>query len=72
VIDQNADGLLQTADRYTTSKAGGFPPSPVGISVQIDGQYYEGVSSGPKVINPPGPTIGRRTKVFWNIDNEAH
>jgi hypothetical protein len=40
--------------------------------VQIDGKYYEGVSSGPKIIHPPGPEVGRRTRVFWNINNEAN
>lgn len=70
IFDRNADALLQTSDRYGVTYTG-FPPSPVGVSVEIDGKYYQGVCTGAQCFSPPGPAIGRRSKVFWNFDNEA-
>jgi type IV pilus assembly protein PilY1 len=70
VIDQQPDGLLGPTDRYSVNPGGGLPPSPIAISTVIDGKPYEGIGSGSTIITPPGLTVGRRTRVFWNIQNE--
>ena len=72
LLDQNADGLLGSADRHADNLAGGLPPSPTAISVEIDGGFHEVVCSGPQCVTPPGVTIGRRTRVYWNIKNEVN
>lgn len=63
-------GGVATA-RASVRPGGGFPPTPVPVSVQIDGKTYEGAITGTQVINPPLSVIGQRYRVFWNlsIDN---
>ncbi|MEX1080641.1 MAG: PilC/PilY family type IV pilus protein [Halofilum sp. (in: g-proteobacteria)] len=52
--------------RSSKAVGGGFPPSPVPVIVEIDGQKYEAVISGTEAHSPPGTTMGRRNPVYWN------
>jgi type IV pilus assembly protein PilY1 len=72
LIDQQPDNLMGLNDRYSVNRGGGLPPSPIAISTVIDGKPYEGIGSGATIITPPGIPTGRRTRVFWNIRNEAN
>ncbi|MBC3870494.1 pilus assembly protein [Undibacterium oligocarboniphilum] len=69
-FDVNQSHTLTITDRYSVRAGGGYPPTPVPISVQINGKTYQGVISGTKVITPPAPTLGRRYRTYWqrNID----
>jgi type IV pilus assembly protein PilY1 len=58
-------GALTVADRYEVRVGGGYPPSPVLVSVQINGQTYQAAISGAQVLSAPGITINRRTKTYW-------
>lgn len=64
-IDQNQTGTLTTADRYFTRAGGGYPPTPVPISVVIGGRTYQAAISGTQVLTSPGPALGRRYRTFW-------
>lgn len=64
-IDQNKMGSLTTADRSSTRAGGGYPPTPVAISVVIGGKTYQGAISGTQVLTSPGPTLGRRYRTYW-------
>ena len=64
-IDENNTGTLNILDRYVTRAGGGYPPSPVPISVVINGKTYQGAISGTQVLNAPTSPIGRRYKTFW-------
>ena len=63
--DANKTGTLTTADRYFTRAGGGYPPTPVPISVVINGKPYQAVISGTQVMTSPGPALGRRYRTFW-------
>ena len=66
-LDLNASGgVLTTADRYGVRSGGGYPPSPIAISVKIGTGTYQGIISGTKIIAAPGPVLGRRYRTFWN------
>ena len=64
-IDENKTGTLTTADRYFTRAGGGYPPTPIAISVVINGKTYQGAISGTQVLTSPGPALGRRYRTFW-------
>lgn len=64
-IDQNYNGILTTSDRYQTRAGGGYPPTPVPISVKIGSRTYQGAISGTTVVTAPTPALGRRYRVFW-------
>ena len=64
-IDQNKNGMLSVVERSFTRAGGGYPPTPVPISVRIDGRTYQGVISGTQVLNAPAPPLGRRYRTFW-------
>lgn len=70
-VSQSASGTLTTADRFFVRAGGGYPPSPVPISVVIGGKTYQGAISGTAVLPSPGPALGRRYRTFWQrlIDN---
>ena len=63
--DANKSGTLTTADRYYTLAGGGFPPTPVPISVVISGKPYQAIISGTQVIAAPGIALGRRYRTYW-------
>lgn len=67
----NYDALegLTTADRSTPVPGGGYPPSPVPVIVEIDGQKREAVVSGTNVLTPPGTKLETRRRVFWFKEN---
>lgn len=65
--DSNSDGVLTKADRVTGSSIG-LPPSPIGISVNIDGKSYETVCQGTHCEKPPSVTVGMRYRVYWHLD----
>lgn len=65
VRDVDASGILTVSDRSSVHAGGGYLPSPVHVVVQIDGQIYEGVISGTSVQQPPGTTIGSRSRRYW-------
>src|SRR6185436_16107143 len=56
---------LTTSDRSQTLAGGGFPPSPVPLVVQIDGQTKEGVQIGPDTKTPPGSVLESRMRSYW-------
>lgn len=64
-IDENLSGSLTVLDRYSTRAGGGYPPSPVPISVVINGRTYQGAISGTQVLNAPSSPLGRRYRTFW-------
>ena len=70
-VSLNQNGTLQTIDRYQVRAGGGYPPTPVPVSVQIGGKIYQAAISGTKVITPPAPPVGRRYRTYWQrlIDN---
>lgn len=61
----NGTTALGATDRFGTRPGGGFPPTPVPISVVLNGNTYQGAISGTQVITPPGPALGRRYRTFW-------
>lgn len=64
------DGVLNGDDRHTKTPGGGLPPTPVPVSVAIDGQVYTVAISGPNVVAPPGPEINRRYRQYWRKNRE--
>jgi len=64
-FDVNQSGTLMTSDRYTVRAGGGYPPTPVPISVKIGDKTYQAAISGTKVITPPSPALGRRYRTYW-------
>ncbi|WP_292999674.1 PilC/PilY family type IV pilus protein [Nevskia sp.] len=65
-----ADGRLDSLDRYAKTPGGGLPPTPVPVSVVIDGQVFTVAISGPNVVAPPGPEINRRYRQYWRKNRE--
>ncbi|AQV92781.1 pilus assembly protein PilY [Cupriavidus necator] len=64
-MDVNGSQTLTTVDRYEVRAGGGFPPTPVPVSVKIGSNIYQVAISGTQVITPPGLQMGRRYRVFW-------
>lgn len=64
-VDQNQTGTLTTIDRYFTRAGGGYPPTPVPISVVIGGKTYQAALSGTQILTAPGPALNRRYRTFW-------
>lgn len=64
-FDINKSGTLTIADRYQVRAGGGYPPTPVPVSVKIGDTIYDVAVSGTQVITPPGPALGRRYRTFW-------
>ena len=64
-MDLDKSGIFTTADRYLTRVGGGYPPTPVPISVVIAGRTYQAAISGTQVLTSPGPVLGRRYRTFW-------
>ncbi|KAF3997803.1 pilus assembly protein [Glaciimonas immobilis] len=64
-FDVNQSGTLTTSDRYEVRAGGGYPPTPVPISVTIGGKTYQSAITGTKVISPPSLVIGRRYRTYW-------
>lgn len=50
--------------RYSVIPGGGLPPTPVPVSVMIDGEFKEGVLSGTTVKQPDETAMGSRIRVF--------
>jgi len=65
VFDVNQSGSLTVVDRSQVRAGGGFPPTPVPVSVKIGSSIYDVAISGTQVISPPGPALGRRYRIFW-------
>lgn len=59
---QVVNGVKQ---RYSNVAGGGFPPTPVPITVDIGGKIYEGAISGPTVLNIPDRPLNARERTFW-------
>lgn len=59
------DGLT-LVDRYEVRRGGGYPPTPVPVSVRINGKIHQAAISGTKVITPPSPGLNRRYKTYWH------
>lgn len=66
----NLDEVIGVEDRYAVTPGGGLPPTPVPVSVSIDGHVYTVAISGPNVIAPPGPDINRRYRQYWRKNRE--
>lgn len=64
-FDVNGDGSLLLSDRFRVRPGGGYPPTPVPISVRVDGKTYQAAITGTQVITPPGPQLGRRYRTYW-------
>ncbi|MGH8119291.1 MAG: pilus assembly protein PilY, partial [Gammaproteobacteria bacterium] len=65
VVDQNVDGSLTEGDRVEIHPGGGYLPSPVPLTVIINGTVHEGVLSGTEVSDPPGTLLGARLRKYW-------
>ena len=57
--------LLTLTSRYTIRAGGGYPPTPVPISVKIGSGTYQGAISGTTVLTAPAPALSRRYRTFW-------
>ena len=64
-FDVNQSNTLTVRDRYQIRAGGGYPPTPVPISVKINGKSYQAAISGTKVITPPSPPLNRRYRTYW-------
>ena len=64
-VDRNANGYLDASDRSAVRAGGGFPPTPVPVSVIIGGKDYQAAISGTQVITAPGAQLNRRYKTYW-------
>lgn len=69
-LNANLDAYTTVEDRYSPTPGGGLPPTPVPVSVSIDGHVYTVAISGPNVISPPGPDINRRYRQYWRKNRE--
>jgi type IV pilus assembly protein PilY1 len=65
-FDVNQSGTLGLVDRYQVRAGGGYPPTPIPISVRIGGKSYQAAISGTKVITPPSPGLNRRYRTYWH------
>jgi type IV pilus assembly protein PilY1 len=54
-----------TGTCYVVPPGGGFLPSPVPFTVDIDGTTVSGIISGTQVDEPPQPRYGHTTHQFW-------
>ena len=63
-IENNGSTGLTLTDRYRVRAGGGYPPSFVPISVQLNGKVQQGVISGTQVIAAP-VQAGKRRRTFW-------
>jgi type IV pilus assembly protein PilY1 len=63
-MENNGSAGLTLTDRYRVRAGGGYPPSFVPISVQLNGKVYQGVISGTQVITAP-VQAGKRKRTFW-------
>jgi type IV pilus assembly protein PilY1 len=64
-FDVNRSNTLTALDRFEVRAGGGYPPTPVPISVRINGKSYQAAISGTKVITPPAPPLNRRYRTYW-------
>ncbi|WP_287876848.1 PilC/PilY family type IV pilus protein [Acidovorax sp.] len=53
-----------TAARYQVVPGGGLPPTPVPVSVIINGKFKEGVIAGTSVVQPQDTVVGSRLRVY--------
>ena len=65
-FDINQNGSMTLVDRYQVRAGGGYPPTPIPISVRIGGKSYQAAISGTKVITPPSPGLNRRYRTYWH------
>ncbi len=70
VYDANANGVFSASERVS-GKSIGLPPSPIGISVQINGKTYETVCLGTHCEKPPSVKVGQRYRVYWHLDLDS-
>jgi type IV pilus assembly protein PilY1 len=68
--DLNSSGVIGVEDRSRTVAGGGFLPSPVPATVEINGQKYQVVISGTQVQQPPGATLDTRRRTYWYREYE--
>ncbi|WP_344795070.1 hypothetical protein [Litoribacillus peritrichatus] len=64
VTDNDAISGLTIDDRSYEVPGGGYPPPPVHIIVEIDGEFQEAVISGTEVNASPSE-FNTRTRTFW-------
>jgi len=56
---------LTLDDRNYEVPGGGYPPPPVHVIVEIDGEFKEAIISGTE-INESQSDLNRRTRTFWS------
>jgi len=64
-LDGNLGDALNSDDRSMIIPGGGYPPAPVALQVDIDGESYQGVAFGPQIFQPAGAGFGRRFREWW-------
>ncbi len=64
VIENDQISGLTLDDRSYEVPGGGYPPPPVHVIVEIDGEFKEAIISGTE-INESQSDLNRRTRTFW-------
>jgi len=71
-LDINADGTIDSADRFEVLAGGGMPPSPINTPTFVDGVLVDFVSFGPVFFKPPPapPEVSQATtryRTYWHL-----
>jgi type IV pilus assembly protein PilY1 len=71
-LDLNADGTIDSADRFVVLAGGGMPPSPINTPTLVDGVFVNLVSFGPVIFKPPPapPSVSQATtryRTYWHL-----
>ena len=67
-IDTNADGVINSADRFEVLKGGGFPPSPIYARIEVNGKSVDVICSGSHCTPPSSmATTTKRFRTYWYI-----
>lgn len=67
MLDVNANGIVNTSDRFEVIKGGAFLPSPTYAPVTINGKVVNAVCTGPHCFSPGAAAHApRRYRTYWH------